>query len=204
MVIFLLYLLYILIGLLALIIILLALPWRLGFRGTIKSAANDFAISGAGTAGGTSFGLSMTFLPARKIQFGPYRQPWFGLTICKDADHPVKKSKAEKRAKKKKKSTGMLAQVDQAKAVMGAGVHRIHFNHLAVTGRVGFQNPMQTGLAAGFIQWLKLILPDRAKVEITPVFVNGGTDLEASFALRFSPACLALSAGIAYIRARKK
>ncbi|MDP6533234.1 MAG: DUF2953 domain-containing protein [Candidatus Marinimicrobia bacterium] len=176
----------------AFFVLLTFLPWMISLNGNIAAKDKNISAEGKIKVGSKRFGIAGT--TQSKIQFGPFQNPWFQISVKKKAKQRkqlVKKGRSEKKP---------------AMPFIHSAVKTLHWDQFALCGDFGLKNPADTGIIYGGIQACKgLIRSPKIHLDITPVFTHRlHTDLTGSLRFRCIPAVLVWNLTKTYLHFRSK
>lgn len=174
-----------------LLLILFFIPWHLYFKGVITICQTEKSASGKMLIGGQNFGIGFRFYPEKSVFLGPVNRPFLSITIRKP--NKAKATKAQKQV-----SQFQLKYLKLGKAVLRV----IHLERLDIHGKVGFPDPMYTGLVYGYSHTITHILPDsKVNIQMKPAFNNQwDTQLDGTIRIKFLPAFVTWQAAKTYFK----
>jgi len=149
--------------------------------------------------GSKKFGLGLELLPQRCLVFGPHDRPWIAVPISARTKKALIRMGTRGKKKRHKGDFSSLIKVWQA------GVAELHWEYLAIMGRLELENPMYTGLIMGGLNWISsMIHSPRVDLGIKPYFRSQlNTALKGQVRFRVQPARLAWRVGTTYFKCRK-
>lgn len=160
------------------VLLISLLPWKVSLNGNIVLKGTVISTCGAVKLGTKRFGILV--IPPKSIHFGPFHNPWFSFS---------RKKKAAKRKPMKKTKSKRTSSIKFLRPAFRA----MHWDQFALTGKLGFKSPADTGIVYGGIQAVRGWVPsNRIQLDIQPVFTHQqDTDLTGSIRFRLVPAVLA-------------
>lgn len=184
--------------LICVILAILFIPYRLSVAGNIQWFENKKTGNAHIHFGGTKRGISISPFPIMRFYFGRFDQPFFSFSLPKKKEPKIKKDKMKPLNKKFKSIKTYTILGKEA-------LDEIHFDQFFLNGKLGFPNPMHTGMIFGWSQLLgNFIRSKNVDISISPQFNNRfETDIRGNFRLKFIPGKVLWKAVKTYFKFKK-
>lgn len=194
---------YTILFILSVLLIVLILPVRIRLTGRLKLKESDIEGNARLLLGYRRRGIGIDILPKKTITLGTYQKPIFVKSLQKNTkkNKNHKQESDEKSLKEKYMSFRKIPVMQLIKSVLKL----IHWEEFSLKGKLGFSNPMYTGLALGFLNTFKgLVNPQKLILELEPIFSDKlNTDVEGTIHIRLSPLITVIQAGFTYYKFHK-
>lgn len=189
---------YTILFILSVLLIVLILPVRIRLTGRLKLKESDIEGNARLLLGYRRRGIGIDILPKKTITLGTYQKPIFVKSLQKN----TKKNKNHKQESEEKYRLFRKIPVMQ---LIKSVLKLIHWEEFSLKGKLGFSNPMYTGLALGFLNTFKgLVNPQKLILELEPIFSDKlNTDVEGTIHIRLSPLITVIQAGFTYYKFHK-
>jgi len=180
---------------LLILIILMVLPLYFKMNGRYLDTVETNEMDGTLQFGSRTFGFQFNIQNRHHVEVGPYSKPWFSF-----------RTRAQKQPMRGRSDSRSISKHAVPRAHWFRWLQKsIHFHTFDLTGRLGFENPMTTGLVFGILSAVRnsLQLPS-VRFAVTPKFqATPNTDLKGCLAFHFRPVIVLWHGLLALIKLRQ-
>jgi len=182
------------------VILLLSIPVRLRLNGQVSLSNTSIKGCFICFLGYKNRGIGINVYPDQRISIGSYEKPMFTFSM-----KGREKEKPSKVKKRQIKSTFTKLKRAPVMKMMKTLFRSIRWEECSISGKLGLNNPMQTGIVFGWLQGFKNIFrTEKCNINLDPVFEPKlETDLNGTIHVRFSPMKTAFQTGFTYLKYHK-
>jgi len=194
------FILYSILFIFSILLIVLTFPVNIRLIGRLKLKESDINGNGRLLLGYRKRGIGIDIFPDKTITIGTYQNPFFIKSLQKNTN-TKKDEKNEKKGKSIKEKYLSFRKIPAMQLIKSV-LESTHWEEFSLKGKLGFSNPMQTGITLGILNTFKgLTNPKKLTLELEPIFSNKlNTDVEGIMHVRLSPLVTVIQAGFTYFK----
>lgn len=193
--------LYIILIFLGFLTLILAIPIRIRIKGQLSIDNSNMNGNVRCLVGYKKRGIGISVFPNREFSLGRYKKPLFSFTLKGKERSTHTTGKNKRSFGQKFFSFKRLPLKNLSSAIMGS----IHWVECSFSGKLGLNNPMQTGVIFGWLYKLKNMLQlQKIHLKVKPDFSPElDTDILGMIHIRLSPIKTVLVTSYTYFKHRK-